>query len=97
LEAIAIAQKECNTLAVYAFKLQRICRIFVQRTEIVVKAQLAAWSIKPTGKARHASLSVAKMNSRSFVQICRLFVLRHEGCGELLEEVAVGFPSSCHF
>jgi hypothetical protein len=39
-EAIATAQGECNTLAVYAFELQRICRIFVQNDEIVANEQL---------------------------------------------------------
>ena len=41
MEALAIAQRECNTFAVYAFKMRRIGRICVQRTGIVAKVQLA--------------------------------------------------------
>ena len=41
LEALAIAQRECHTFAVYAFKMRRIGRICVQRMGIVAKVQLA--------------------------------------------------------
>jgi len=40
LESIATAQGESNTLAVYAFKVQRNRRYFVQRTVIVAKVKL---------------------------------------------------------
>ena len=40
--AIAIAQGQCNTHAVYAFKLQRVRRICVQSSEFVAKVKLTA-------------------------------------------------------
>ena len=51
----------------------------MQRTEIVAKVQLVVWSLETLGKARRAWISAAPAASRSFVQICRLFVLRHLG------------------
>ena len=42
LEAIATAHRECNTDAVYAFKLQRNRRIFVRTENFVAKVQLTA-------------------------------------------------------
>ena len=36
------AHGQCNTLAVYAFKLQRIRRICVQSSEFIAKVQLTA-------------------------------------------------------
>ena len=48
---------ECNTLAVYAFSLQRICRIFVQIARIVAEVPLTGWSIKPTERPRCARVS----------------------------------------
>ena len=41
MEAITTAPRECNTLAIYAFKMRRIGRIFVRRMGIVAKVQLA--------------------------------------------------------
>ena len=65
--------KECNTLAVYSFKLQRICRICVQRMKIVAKVQLAIPNLKTTGKAHRASLSALSSASiRSDSQIIRV-------------------------
>lgn len=76
LEAIAIAHGQCNTLAVYAFKLQRIRRICVQSSEFVAKVQLTAHNIKSCGKARHAWIDGSNVNRRSFVQSRSYFVLR---------------------
>ena len=54
LEVITTSQRECNTVAVYGFEPQRICRICAQITEIVAKVQLAHWTLMATAKARRA-------------------------------------------
>ena len=60
MEAIATAQRECYTFAVYAFNMRHIGRICVQRTGIVAKVQLAGLDFYSAGKARHAWLSTVK-------------------------------------
>ena len=83
MEAIATAHRERNTGAIYAFKLQRNRRIFVQSGEFVAKVQLTARSIRSSGKPRHAWPTVPKVGRCLFVQSRRLFVPRHEDCGEV--------------
>ncbi len=78
LDAIATAQRECNTGAVYAFKMQRRRRIFVRTKDFVAKMQLTARSIKTRGKPRRAWPTVPKVGRRLFVQSRRLFVLRQQ-------------------
>jgi hypothetical protein len=51
LEAIAIPQGECNTLAVYAFKMRFIRRIFVQQHAIVAEVQLGGLEHQTDRKA----------------------------------------------
>ena len=57
LEAISTAQGECNALAVYAFKVQRNRRYFVQRTVIVAKVKLVERNPKISAMACRAWLS----------------------------------------
>jgi hypothetical protein len=63
LEAIATAQGECNTLAVYAFKVQHNRRYCVQRAMIVAKVQLVEWNPKISAMACWAWLSATVPDS----------------------------------
>jgi Phage integrase family len=58
--------------------MQRKRRVFVQMEDFVAKVQLAARSIRTSGKPRRAWPTVPKVGRCLFVQSRRLFVLRQE-------------------
>ena len=68
LDAIAIYQSDCNTVAVCPFELQRGRRIFDRISEFVANLQQVAQSIKSSGKPRHDWFGAQARGMRLFVQ-----------------------------